>query len=72
MFSHLPLSLPVQSSPSYSKTSLKPTVNYFCLDWMSNSVINGLIWLGLSIPQGDKGGGFPNKKLSCEPNMGML
>jgi len=33
---------------------------------MSNSVRNGIIWVGLSVPQGDKGGGSPNKNKGGE------
>ena len=36
-------------------------VDHFCPSCMSNSVRNGIIWVGLSTPQGDKGGGLPNK-----------
>ena len=34
----------------------KPTIVYLFLNWMPNFVRNGIIWVGLSVRQGDTGG----------------
>ena len=35
------------------ENSTKPILDYFCPGCMSNSVRNGIIWVGLSVPQGE-------------------
>ena len=48
------LSLEDQSALSCCvENSTKPAVDHFCPGCMSNSVRNGIIWVGLSVPQGD-------------------
>ena len=40
----------------HKKPLAQSAIGYFGHGWMSNSVKNGIIWVGLSVPQGDKGG----------------
>jgi hypothetical protein len=48
----------------------KPSLSEFELSrfsgWMSNSVKNGIIWVGLSSPQGNKEGGVTKKEKNHE------
>ena len=52
------LSLPDQSVFHVMLKPQQSPANYFCPERISNSVRNGMIWVGLSVPQGDKGGGL--------------
>ena len=55
----------------HKKPLAQSAIGYFGHGWMSNSVKNGIIWVGLSVPQGDKGGEV-DKKSRAEKFSGIF